>query len=83
MPRMRRHRFVDGQPARAAGPQNLSAAVRGMRWPGTDTKGHQLTLPERHNATERNMIARWRWFRCRALKIPRQGSVYTGRAKVQ
>jgi hypothetical protein len=68
---------------RAARPQSLSAALRGMRWQGTDTEGGRLRRPETHNATERNMIARWSWFRCRALTIPRQGSVYTGRAKIQ
>jgi len=39
---LQRHRIRGDRTARAAGPQNLSAAVQGMRWQGTDTKGGQL-----------------------------------------
>jgi hypothetical protein len=42
---LRRHRLPSGHSTCAAGPQNLSAAVRGMRWPGTNTKGGQLGRP--------------------------------------
>jgi len=39
---LRRHRISGSRAARAAGPQNLSAAVRGMRRQGTDTKDGQM-----------------------------------------
>jgi hypothetical protein len=38
---------------------------------------------KRATPPERNMIARRRWFGCRALKIPRRDSVGTRRVKVQ
>jgi hypothetical protein len=44
--------------------------------------GARSTL-QTHNATERNMIARRRWFRYWAPQITQRGDVWTRRAKVQ
>jgi hypothetical protein len=41
---LRRQRIPSSKAARAAGPQDISAALQGMRWLGTNTKGGQLTV---------------------------------------
>jgi hypothetical protein len=45
MSRLLRHGRPNGHSTRAARSQNLSAAVRGMRRQGTDTKGGQVRRP--------------------------------------
>jgi hypothetical protein len=45
MSRLRRGGRTSGHSTCAAGPQNLSTAVRGMRWQGKDTKGGQVRRP--------------------------------------
>jgi hypothetical protein len=42
---MQRHRISYGGAASADDPQNLSSAVQGMRWQGTDNRDRQLRRP--------------------------------------
>jgi hypothetical protein len=42
MSNMQWHRISHGGAASADDPQNLSSAVQGMRWQGTDNRGRQL-----------------------------------------
>jgi hypothetical protein len=44
MSSLRRHGIPGSRAARTATPQNLSAAVQGMRWQGTNTKDGQLRI---------------------------------------
>jgi hypothetical protein len=45
--------------------------------------GPRFNISKSTTPPERNMIARRRWFSCRALKIPRRDSVCTRRVKIQ